>query len=974
MIDLASYGWLRLLTVPRHHPDDDRPDPTRRQLFAALAGAHAELRPGADSTAGALAFACLRPPGETRLQYLVGGVPHFPPAGSEAQVEPGRAVPVLYPPGTTGVRVGSDQVTGTLATLPDWVRCTGEADVLWTPESEPEPGPRMRSPFDDYVAHLEGPFGWLVVAEPLSIAEIDAERATLTGRMPLLRQRENSESHRIELERSQARYRELTRARPSGAWSVHILVGGSTAVSAHRTAALLCSASDLDEVPYVLLPFPEVGPLDRVLAAPVKGDEGRSPFLAGTELLASVARPPSRELPGIRLVSAPSFDVTPETDLETRHIVLGQVIDDSLRSVDQLRVSHDTLNRHAFICGATGSGKSQTARSLLESLSAGPVPLPWLVVEPAKAEYSRMAGRLGPTGRVLTIRPGDLASPPASLNPLEPEPGFPLQSHADLVRALFLAAFEANEPFPQVLSQALTRCYTRAGWDLVSGDQRPATKPKFRTSEPKLPVRPRYPTLGELQSAAREVVDNIGYGGEIAADVRGFVDVRIGSLRDGTPGRFFEGGHPLDVGELLRRNVVLELEPITNDQDKAFLIGLVLIRIVEHLRVRDVRQPADGLSHVLLIEEAHRLLKNVADGPAAAAVELFASLLAEVRAYGEGVIVVEQIPAKIVPDVLKNTALKVMHRLPAQDDRAVVGATMNLDRGQSEAVVAFPPGVAAVTVDGADRPLLVRMASGVDREDGGSCDTMPPLVGRRSTLCGVECRSLACNLREMNEAWARVDDPAVTVWVEAAAASLIIGLDPPMPRGSVRAVWATLSPGREQDCALASVTDRAVDARRSLLRAWVDVDDFAAQLRSSLAEQLAGASGAPAEPLRWKAGYYRYFGSWTTLIGSAHVLGMEAASVAPPHPKTLDWQSRGLFLEGATLAEQLDEIANHPALAERNKKVVLGDLDRSGLRQALVSLVGSSEAGGVSRALGYACAGAHLKLLLPVVSALVREG
>ena len=46
--------------------------------------------------------------------------------------------------------------------------------------------------------------------------------------------------------------------------------------------------------------------------------------------------------------------------------------------------------------------------------------------------------------------------------------------------------------------------------------------------------------------------------------------------------------------------------------------------------------------------------------------ELFASLLAEIRAYGEGVIVVEQIPSKISADVIKNTALKVMHRLPAQ--------------------------------------------------------------------------------------------------------------------------------------------------------------------------------------------------------------------------------------------------------------------------------------------------------------------
>ena len=49
--------------------------------------------------------------------------------------------------------------------------------------------------------------------------------------------------------------------------------------------------------------------------------------------------------------------------------------------------------------------------------------------------------------------------------------------------------------------------------------------------------------------------------------------------------------------------------------------------------------------------------------------EMFAGLLAEIRAYGEGLIIAEQIPAKLIPDVIKNTAVKIVHRLPAADDR-----------------------------------------------------------------------------------------------------------------------------------------------------------------------------------------------------------------------------------------------------------------------------------------------------------------
>ena len=216
-----------------------------------------------------------------------------------------------------------------------------------------------------------------------------------------------------------------------------------------------------------------------------------------------------------------------------------------------------SLNRHVFVCGATGAGKSQTVRGLLEAATAQGIP--WLVVEPAKAEYRLMAARL-PGTEVIRIRPGDLADPPAGINPLEPAPGpdgarFPLQTHADLVRALFLAAFEADEPFPQVLAAALTRCYETAGWDLVTGE--PATPG----------LAPGYPVLEDLQAAAIAVVDEIGYGREITDNVRGFVTVRISSLRQGTTGRFLQGGHPLDFTALLAANVVLEIEEVGDDRE-----------------------------------------------------------------------------------------------------------------------------------------------------------------------------------------------------------------------------------------------------------------------------------------------------------------------------------------------------------------------------------------------------------------------
>ena len=86
-------------------------------------------------------------------------------------------------------------------------------------------------------------------------------------------------------------------------------------------------------------------------------------------------------------------------------------------------------------------------------------------------------------------------------------------------------------------------------------------------------------------------------------------------------------------------------------------MGTVLIRLAEHLRMAHRAKAAGpvALRHLTVIEEAHRLLRRpeaAGDGPAggaaAHAVEMFAGLLAEIRAYGEGLIIAEQIPDRLV--------------------------------------------------------------------------------------------------------------------------------------------------------------------------------------------------------------------------------------------------------------------------------------------------------------------------------------
>jgi hypothetical protein len=871
-------------------------------------------------------------------------------------------VVLTTPPGARGVPLPADAIVQSLGELPCWAPVAGIADALLAGSARD--GQLPPSLERGLLSAWLDAFGWLVFAEPVPSHEINQLAAT-SAHAQLLAEQSSSPRSALAARRAAARHDELRQAVTTGLWRVRLLAGATTPQAAARVVRLLCASMDLRGLPYALAPRSAAVPLPQALtyfttkpaparhqqSAPVPGPPGgdgtrswrdipmntplpdkprwpgalpddpaaaarladderdtpapQSPLVASTHLLAALARVPEREVPGLRFTLQPDFDVTPETPAARgqRYIVAGDVLDYTRVPCGPLAVPLESLNRHVFVCGATGAGKSQTVRNLLEQATA--VGIPWLVIEPAKSEYRLMAARL-PGTQVITIRPGDLDVPPAGLNPLEPAalPGgarFPLQTHADLLRALFLAAFQADEPFPQVLAAALTRCYEQSGWDLVTG-------------QPAIPgVQPSYPGLQDLQDAAIAVVNDIGYGREVRDNVRGFVTVRIGSLRLGTAGRFLDGSHPLDVAALLASNVVLEIEDAGDDADKAFLMGAVLIRLTEYLRLRHRHEaPAPTLlRHLTVIEEAHRLLRQptpgAGAGPAAHATEMFADLLAEIRAYGEGLVIAEQIPSKLISDTIKNTAVKIVHRLPALDDRQSVGATMNLTKSQSAYLVTLPPGEAAVFSDGMDYPLLARVPDGTQREADIAAEPTSPeaVIGRRSMTCGPDCLARACTLLEMRAGKrVAITDPRVTLWAELAVLAHLTGWTMPRP-GAAFTRGLRAMPVRLRDCALSHAVDRAISSRVQVISSRVSPEELAVHVVAAMRQAITDGTWlcAKEEP-RYLAPQYQW-----ALVRDALNLAYRKSTVSGRHPRSDEWEDQyGRPIPGDTCARQLGEV------------------------------------------------------------------
>lgn len=862
--------------------------------------------------------------------------PRQPRRSTDLPDEPSGPQPLLFPGGARGMRLNEEY----LADLADlvWTPCPGrQAPPLGSRGREFDPDELKRPTLFEstLVTLMSRPFAWLVVAEPTDL--LDAEVAHLRTQLNVLRQYgDASERSRFDAERAERRMQELDAFREAGLWNVRVLAGGATADELRQIAPVLVGSVEMSQHPYRLRSSHGAAySLPEALAITMQdpADGAAAPFAATAGALAALAGLPRREVPGVRVLESGFFDVTSES--EGGELELGEILDGQDRGVGSFRVPLATLNRHAFVTGATGSGKSQTVRHLLEQLSRARIP--WLAIEPAKSEYAAMAGRVDDP--VTVINPSAPDGVPFSVNPLEPEPGYPVQAHIDMVRALFMAAFDAEEPFPQIMSLALQRVYEATGWDVVTGGAVPGSN-----------VPPSIPTLEQLQQHAMDVIKEIGYGREVQADVEGFISLRLRSLRVGSAGRFFEGGHPADIGGLLERQVVLAIEDVANDEDKAFLMGTLIIRIVEHLRMRARRERSGELRHVIVIEEAHRLLRDRGHGRASThAVELLAGMLAEIRAYGEGIVVAEQIPTKLVSDVVKNTALKVVHRLPAEDDRQLVGAAMNLSDEQSRHVVSLQPGSAAVFADGMDRPLRVRVPLGESREKALP-GPPPPIRGRRSAACGAQCRTgQACTLVELREAdvlagaaeWAWL-----RIWCDTVVLAFVGNRPLPGVPRALSAAWSDL-PARRRECLLATLVERSVQRRAWSLRTWFDPALLTEKAAGTATRLLAGLdSGGERPGASWVIPQVR----WLHEVDRLFPYGQPAPNLrspAPPMEYALFRQPGGTgpgSVEPELLGHRAKALRHHPLSMEvdHNRalawRVILGDDEHEGVQRDIVTV------------------------------------
>ena len=408
--------------------------------------------------------------------------------------------------------------------------------------------------------------------------------------------------------------------------------------------------------------------------------------------LSLIASFPRKEVMGLRLKEEVDFGLNVE--MQEDGISLGKIINNGNEYDLEVKLPKKDLNKHIFVTGVTGSGKTTTCCKILYESG-----LPFFVIEPAKTEYRSLMNY----DDILVFTLGKETIAPFRLNPFEFFQGENISSRVDMIKAAIESSFHMEAAIPQIIEAGIYAAYEKYGWDIGTSTNRRFDDPFARGVN-------SFPTFDDVIREIEKNVEKQGFDERLKKDYLGSIRARLQSLIIGSKGFMLNTPRSFDFTKLLHKKVVFELEEIKNSAEKSFVMALILINLNEALKIEYKKDRQ--FQHITLIEEAHRLLSRYEYGDSLnkkMGVETFTDMLAEVRKYGEGLIIVDQIPNKLTPEILKNTNTKIVHRIFASDDKEVIGNTMALSQEQKEFLAKLDVGRAIVFNQSFYNPVQIQI-------------------------------------------------------------------------------------------------------------------------------------------------------------------------------------------------------------------------------------------------------------------------
>lgn len=421
---------------------------------------------------------------------------------------------------------------------------------------------------------------------------------------------------------------------------------------------------------------------------------------------------PKRSVSGIEVLSMAEFGRNfPRSFKPKVPIEFGNIMHMGRLEPTKILFNKDAFASHGFICGAAGSGKSNTTYNLMYEMYKRKIP--FTVIEPAKGEYKmEFAGM--PGLQIFTCKPDNYRM--LSINPFEFDPKVHIKEHLDHLNAVVTTCWPLYGPMPAMIKEAFEEAYIACGWDL-------------ELSERVIKKGKKFPTFADVLPAIERLIDSSAYSASEKGNYKGALCMRIKMLLTGFEGQIFGNttGIPDDVlfpeydpmitDDRLVKKTIIDLSNLGNPETRALIMGVLIIKLREY-RFSHQGGTNSALKNLIIMEEAHNILKRCSHETTqdsgnvqGAAVGTLVDCIAEMRSCGQGFLIIDQSPGSVDEAALKNTAIKIVMRLPEENDCRAIGSTMSLNEEQISELSRLNKGCAVVYHEGWSVPVMGKMGT-----------------------------------------------------------------------------------------------------------------------------------------------------------------------------------------------------------------------------------------------------------------------
>lgn len=344
------------------------------------------------------------------------------------------------------------------------------------------------------------------------------------------------------------------------------------------------------------------------------------------------------------------------------------------------------ITKHCLICGKTGSGKTNTARIVLDQLLENNSTCHTLILD-NKGEYKSWAQKHHLP--YLEVGKNPLALGLMRVNPFIPGKNVRLVNHLEILSiVLSVSGFSGSGMIlPEYMKLILYKFMMKL-WGV--------SEEKFAdllNLTGKTILKLGYTFQGQANESIPKLLYDFWQDfmltkfdsmfsntpGRSLGDLKGTLSARFTALRYSPVNHFtyHESANPPD--DFLSNSYVLSFQGISQNH-LTLLTSLIAFLYCECARMMP---ETDQLNNILLIEEAHLVLQRAMQSAEVitaenALGETFERMLAELRSRGVGMILVDQSPSRLVQNVIANTGTKIAHQLTLNQDITEISESIGL--------------------------------------------------------------------------------------------------------------------------------------------------------------------------------------------------------------------------------------------------------------------------------------------------------